>query len=111
MSWNIEGSYFENCNCDSVCPCTTSAFAQPSDNDRCLPVFAIHIDSGSIDGLDVSGVSSVMVMDAPKNMAEGGWQVGLIIDSGASDEQAEAVAGVLSGQARRADGCTLSARR
>jgi hypothetical protein len=99
MSWNLKGSYFENCNCDSVCPCTTSGFAQHADNDRCLPVFAIHVDSGTIDGMDVSGLNTVMVMDTPKNMAEGGWQVGLIIDSTASDEQADALAKVLGGQA------------
>ena len=21
MSWHIQGSYFEACNCDAICPC------------------------------------------------------------------------------------------
>lgn len=98
MAWNIEGTYFENCNCDSVCPCTTSAFAQPSDNERCLPTFAIHVDSGNIDGVGVDGLSAILVFDTPRNMGEGGWQAGLIIDDQASDEQADRLAGVLTGQ-------------
>jgi hypothetical protein len=24
MSWKLEGSYFETCSCDVVCPCTAS---------------------------------------------------------------------------------------
>ncbi len=99
MSWNLEGTYFENCNCDSVCPCTTSGFAQHADNDRCLVTFAIHVDSGSIDGHDMSDRNVLMVLDAPGNMAEGGWQAGLIIDDQASDEQAEGLGKVIGGQA------------
>ena len=82
-------TYFENCNCDSVCPCTTSAFAQPADNERCLPTFAIHVDSGNIDGVGVDGLSAILVFDTPRNMGEGGWLAGLIIDDQASDEQAD----------------------
>lgn len=99
MSWNLEGSFFENCNCDSVCPCTTSGFAQAGDHDRCLVTFAIHVDSGSIEGVDVSGLNVVMVFDAPGNMGEGGWEVGMIIDDQASDEQADGLGRVVGGQA------------
>ena len=55
MSWNLKGTHFENCNCNSVCPCTTSALTQPGDHERCHVTFAIHIDSGAIDDHDVSG--------------------------------------------------------
>ena len=24
MSWHLEGSYFETCSCDVICPCTAS---------------------------------------------------------------------------------------
>ncbi len=99
MSWNLQGTYFENCNCDSVCPCNTSGLTQSADNERCLFAFAIHIDSGSIDGLDVGGRDVIMVGDAPGNMADGGWQVGLIIDDQSSDQQAEGLGAVLGGQA------------
>src|SRR5207249_7229139 len=29
MSWTVEGTYFENCNCDFACPCTITSFASP----------------------------------------------------------------------------------
>ena len=99
MSWNIQGSYFENCNCDTLCPCGWSGMAMPADGDRCRPVFAIHIESGNIDGVSVDDLTAIMVMETPKNLAEGGWQVGLIVDDKASEEQANGIVGVLSGQA------------
>jgi hypothetical protein len=99
MAWNLEGSYFENCNCDLVCPCAPSAFTLPADNDRCVFTFAIHVESGTIDGVDVSDRNVALVGDAPGKMAEGGWQVGMIIDDRATDEQAEGLGRVLGGQA------------
>ncbi len=98
MTWQMTGTYFENCNCDSVCPCTTSGLTQSADNDRCLPVFAINVESGDVDGVDVSGLTTVMVFDTPPVMSDGGWQAGLIIDDKASEEQANALASVFAGQ-------------
>ena len=46
MSWRVERTYFENCSCDMVCPCTTSSLALPGDTGRCL-----------VDGSDVSGLT------------------------------------------------------
>jgi hypothetical protein len=28
MAWRLEGTYFENCNCDVICPCATSTQEQ-----------------------------------------------------------------------------------
>ncbi len=47
----------------------------------------------------MSGRDVILVFDAPGNMAEGGWQGGMIIDDQASDEQAEAQGAVIGGQA------------
>jgi hypothetical protein len=35
MAWRLEGTYFENCNCDVLCPCGASFFVLPADNERC----------------------------------------------------------------------------
>jgi hypothetical protein len=35
MAWKLEGTYFENCNCDWVCPCSVTSFALPATGDRC----------------------------------------------------------------------------
>ena len=98
MGWRLTGTYFENCNCDVTCPCAVSGFSVPGDYERCLVLLAFHVDSGEIDGVDVSGLSYAVVADAPGAMAEGGWRVGLVMDAAASPEQADALAAVASGQ-------------
>jgi hypothetical protein len=98
MSWRLSGTYFENCNCNVTCPCAVSGFTVPGDHDRCIVLLAFHVDSGEIDGVDVSGLSYAVLADAPGAMAEGNWRVGLLMDAAASLEQATALAGVGSGQ-------------
>jgi len=98
MAWQLEGTYIENCNCDVVCPCAASAFAAPASYDRCNAMLAWHIDSGEVDGTDVSDLSVVLVLDTPRQMSEGNWRVGVFMDDRASDEQAEKLGGIFSGQ-------------
>jgi len=98
MAWKIEGTYFENCNCDMVCPCSTSGLSAPADNDRCHVALAFHVGSGQVDDVDVSGLTIAVVGDAPQLMSEGGWRMGLFVDAAASPEQAEALGAVFSGQ-------------
>ena len=98
MAWRLSGTYFENCNCNMVCPCTTSALTMPADNDRCRVVLAFHIDSGEVDGVDVSNLTVAMLADAPPLMADGDWRVGMFMDAAASREQADKLGAVFSGQ-------------
>ena len=97
MAWNLEGTYYENCSCSAVCPCTSSNMTAPATNDRCHAVFAFNISLGDVDGTDTSGCSMLLMVDSPEVMADGNWKVGLIIDSDASDAQAEALGAVMSG--------------
>lgn len=99
MTWELNGTYFENCSCDSACPCATSGFGQPADEDYCHAVLVFHVDTGAIDGVDVAGRTAALVVDSPKMMADGGWSVGLFLDDGASDEQADKLGSVFGGQA------------
>jgi hypothetical protein len=98
MAWRLDGSYFENCPCDMVCPCTTSGLTMPADAERCRVVLVFHIDSGEIDGTDVSGLTVAVLADTPQVMADGNWRVGLFMDEAASQEQAEKLGAVFSGQ-------------
>jgi hypothetical protein len=98
MAWKLEGTYFENCNCDWVCPCTITSFASLSTGDRCQVVLNYHVTRGEVDGVDVSGCSVSIVADSPKRMLDGGWRVGVIIDDKASKEQADKLTGVFAGQ-------------
>lgn len=98
MAWRMSGTYFESCNCEMLCPCTWSAFAAAATNDRCKVVLVYHVDDGEVDGVDVSGLSFALVVDAPQHMGEGGWRVGVCLDEQASEEQADRIGQVVSGQ-------------
>jgi hypothetical protein len=98
MAWRLTGTYIENCNCDVVCPCGASGFYAPADYDRCNAVLAWHIDSGEVDGTDMSDIGVVLVLDTPRQMSDGGWRVGMFMDERASDEQAEKLGSIFSGQ-------------
>ena len=98
MAWRIDGTYFESCNCDMLCPCTWSGLTAPATNDRCNVVLAYHIGSGEVDGVDVSGLNFAIVADTPKVMSDGGWRVGVYLDNAASAAQADKLTAVVSGQ-------------
>jgi hypothetical protein len=96
MAWQIEGTYFETCSCEVVCPCTAS-LALGADYDRCRVTLVFHVADGEVDGTDVSGLTVAAVADTPKVMTDGNWRLGVFIDDKASDEQAEKLGGVFSG--------------
>ena len=98
MAWKLQGTYFENCNCDWVCPCTVSSLTAPATQDRCNVVLVYHVDAGQVDGVDVGGLSVAVVADTPRMMTDGNWNLGLIVDSAASQAQADSLAGIFSGQ-------------
>jgi hypothetical protein len=97
MSWKLEGSYFETCSCDVVCPCTAS-LAFGATHDRCKVVLVFNVKNGDVEGTDVSGLTVAAVADTPKVMTDGNWRLGVFIDAAASDEQAEKLGAVFSGQ-------------
>jgi hypothetical protein len=96
MAWRIEGSYFESCSCEVVCPCTAS-LALGADYDRCRVTLVFHVKQGEVEGVDVSGLTVAAVADTPKVMTDGNWRLGVFVDANASDEQAEKLGGVFSG--------------
>lgn len=98
MAWHLSGTYFENCSCDMVCPCTTSGLSRPGDQERCRVVLAFHVDEGDVDGVDVGGTTVVVLADTPKVMADGNWRVGLVMDAAATEEQAAKLGAVFGGQ-------------
>ena len=86
MAWTLEGTYFENCSCDTICPCAWSAFTAKATHDRCYAMLAFHVDRGNIEGVDVSGLSFAIVVDSPPVMFDGGWKLGDVLDGAATAE-------------------------
>jgi hypothetical protein len=97
VSWNLKGSYVETCSCELMCPCNMS-FDHGATYDFCRVVLAFSIQEGEVEGTDIGGLKLVAIADTPKVMTEGNWRLGLFVDANASDEQAEKLTQVFSGQ-------------
>jgi hypothetical protein len=98
MAWTLEGTYFENCSCDTICPCTWSGLTAKATKDRCKAMLAFHIDRGDVEGVDVGGLTFALVVDSPPVMSDGGWKVGVVLDGAADEAQAGALGRVLGGE-------------
>jgi hypothetical protein len=97
MAWNVKGTYFETCSCDLFCPCNIS-FDHGATYDYCRVTLVFNITEGDVEGTDVGGLKVAAIADSPKVMTEGNWRLGVFIDENATDEQAEKLTGVFTGQ-------------
>jgi len=97
MAWNLKGSYVETCSCDLICPCNAT-FDHGATYDYCRVTLVFNIREGEIEGTDIAGLKVVVVGDTPKVMTEGNWRIGMFIDERASDEQADKLGKVFSGE-------------
>jgi len=80
-----------------MCPCNTS-FDHGATYDFCRVSLIFNIREGDVDGTDIGGLKVAIIADTPKVMTEGNWRLGVFVDENASDEQAEKLVGVFSGQ-------------
>ena len=97
MAWNLKGRYVETCSCDLICPCNAS-MAHGATYDYCRVVLGFDITEGEIEGTDIGGLKIAVIADTPKVMTEGNWRLGVFVDETASDEQADKLVAVFSGQ-------------
>ena len=97
MSWTLKGSYVETCSCELMCPCNLS-FDHGATYDFCRATLAFNIREGDVDGTDISGLRSAFIIDTPKVMTEGNWRMGIFVDEQATDEQADKLVQIFSGQ-------------
>jgi len=97
MSWSLRGSYVETCSCELMCPCNLS-FDHGATYDFCRVTLVFDIHEGEVEGTDISGLKVVAIADTPKVMTEGNWRLGVFVDDQATEEQAEKLVQVFSGQ-------------
>ncbi len=94
MSWSVSGSYFESCNCESACPCL---FLSAPTSGECTAILAWHVDDGSHEGLELSGLNVALAVHSPGHMVETPWRVALYLDDRGSAEQQAALGSIFSG--------------
>jgi hypothetical protein len=80
-----------------MCPCNLS-FDHGATYDFCRATLAFHIRQGEVDGTDISGLRMAVIIDTPKVMTEGNWRMGIFVDEQATDEQADKLVQIFSGQ-------------
>ena len=93
--WQVQGTYFEACNCAIVCPCN---FLRAPTEGECKVVVAWHVEDGRYGAVDLSGMNVALFAYVPGHMMEAKWKVALYTDERASLEQAEALTRIFSGQ-------------
>jgi hypothetical protein len=95
MAYRLEGRLLEVCSCDVLCPCW---IGEDPDGETCEAIAAYHIDSGTINGLDVSGLTIALLTDIPGNVLKGNWRVVAYVSDHATPEQTQALADVWTGK-------------
>jgi hypothetical protein len=98
--WQLSGDYFENCNCDVVCPCLVSPAApltsRPTQG-TCDVALFFHIDKGSYDTTPLDSLNVAVIGHAPGPMGAGNWTIAAYIDDRADDQQTAALGAIFGG--------------
>ena len=80
-----------------MCPCNLS-FDHGATYDYCRVTLVFNIKEGQVEGTDISGLKVAAIADTPKVMTDGNWRLGVFVDENASEEQAQKLIEVFTGQ-------------
>jgi hypothetical protein len=97
MAYTIKGTYVASCNCVGLCPCPVDG-TPATENGECKGAAAFAITEGNLDDTDLAGVNFALYNFFPANITSGNWKVGIVVDDGASTEQAAAIERIISGE-------------
>jgi hypothetical protein len=93
LSYRVRGAYFESCNCEAICPCRKigSTLGGRSTYGECYGLLSWAIESGTVDGIEVGGLSVALVYTYSDDEAGSPWQVILHVDADADRKQSAAL--------------------
>ena len=94
-TYQLEGRLLDVCSCNVLCPCYVGA---DPDGGTCDSVVAWHIDTGTIQGVDVSGLTIAMSTHIPGNILKGNWRVLVYVDDKATPAQQDALVSAFTGK-------------
>jgi len=96
MRYEIEGRLLEVCTCNVVCPCWVG---EDPDGGTCDSSLGWHINQGTVEGVDVSGLTLALSVHIPGNiLTPASWKAAVFVDDRATDEQADALLKVFTGK-------------
>jgi len=96
--WELQGEYFESCNCELLCPCLLVKGSRPTEG-HCDVVVAFRVDSGKYGQTDLSGLNAVLAIYSPGIMTQGNWTVEPFVDARASEAQRKALEQIITASA------------
>ena len=93
LSYRVRGAYFESCNCEAICPCRKigSVLGSRPTYGQCYGVLSWAIESGSIDGIEVGGLSVALVYRYDDDEHGSPWSLVLHVDEDADRKQRAAL--------------------
>lgn len=93
LSYRVRGSYFESCNCEAICPCRKigNVMGGRSTHGECYGVLSWAIESGTVDGIEVGGLSVALVYRYEDDETGSPWSVVLHVDEDADRKQRAAL--------------------
>ena len=96
MAYEIEGRLLEVCTCNVLCPCWVG---EDPDFKTCDTVIAWGIEKGTIEGVDVSGMTMAVSAHIPKNiLIPKSWKAVVFVDDRSTPEQEAAMIRLFTGQ-------------
>jgi hypothetical protein len=94
--YTLTGTLLEACSCGVLCPCW---IGEDPDGGSCDAFVAYKFTSGTINGVDVGGLSLVNVVRIPGNvLTPGSWKIAMFVDDRASDAQFQAIVDAYGGK-------------
>jgi hypothetical protein len=89
MAYDIEGRLLEVCTCNVLCPCWVG---EDPDGGTCDSTLAWRVDSGSIEGVDVAGLTLAASVHIPGNvLVPASWKAAIFVDERATPEPEQAL--------------------
>lgn len=95
VAYRVTADSIEACNCQHGCNCQFEGF--PNDG-KCEFIIGYAVKQGKFGNTSLDGLKAAIVAKYPNAIHEGHGHVALFIDRAATDDQANAFAGILSGQ-------------
>ena len=94
--YEIEGRLLEVCTCNVLCPCWVG---EDPDYKTCDTTIAWGIEKGSIEGVDVDGLTMAVSAHIPKNiLIPKSWKAVVFVDERATAEQEGVLLQLFTGQ-------------
>jgi hypothetical protein len=95
MAYQLEGRILEVCDCNVLCLCW---IGEDPDGGTCDGTTVWQIERGTVEGVEVSGLTIGVTAHIPGNVLQGNWRMALFVDEKATPDQQEVLQKVFTGK-------------